>query len=152
LKLDKPKVKSLVPQQSRDVARRWTPTLIEDGFTPISNTFLMSYARLDPPVTSSEAILIAHLIHFKWDKIPPKPALTTLARRMGITATAVRNHVRSLEKKCYLFRHRRAGRPNLFDLRPLFLALEKLRHSDRAKRIQAAHEMAAQFEDFSSSA
>lgn len=135
---------------SRDVARRWTKTLVEDGFTPIANSFLSGYARLDPCITSPEAILIAHLIYFKWDKIPPKPALSTLGRRMGITATAVRNHVRSLERKGYLKRLHRIGQPNLFDLRPLFVALERLRFLDRERRIQAAREMQAQFEDFSS--
>jgi hypothetical protein len=124
----------------RDVARRWSPTLVLDGFTPISNYFLANYSRLSPPLKSGEALLVIHLMQFKWDETPPRPAFKTLANRMGISAAALRAHARSLEKKKYLLRKARIGQPNLFDLRPLFAALEHLRAQDERQERQAARQ------------
>jgi hypothetical protein len=82
---------------------------------------------MKPPLTTPEAMLVIQLMSFKWDDQMPWPAFKTLAKRMGISATAVRNHARSLDtRKKYLVRHKRVGQPNLFDLAPLFAALEKV--------------------------
>ena len=109
----------------RDVSARWTEALTSQGWTPIADFFLDSYAKLDPPLTNAEAMLVIHLIRHKWDSAPPFPGFTTLARRMGISATAARAHARSLEKKGYLVREMRVGTTNRFDLKKLFTALEK---------------------------
>jgi hypothetical protein len=54
---------------------------------------------------------------------------------MGITPTAVRNHARSLEKRRKLLeRQMRVGRPNVFNLTPLFTALEKMIVEDDKKK------------------
>jgi len=108
-----------------DVAKRWTSKLAQDGFTPVVAVFLENYARLKPPLTTPEAMLVIHLMSFKWSEEMPWPAFKTLSKRMGISATAVRNHARNLDvRKKYLIRHPRVGLPNRFDLRPLFEALE----------------------------
>ena len=83
-------------------------------------------------------MLVIHLIRHKWDEDPPFPGFTTLARRMGISQTATRAHARSLEKKGYLLRQMRVGTTNKFDLRPLFLALEKLQEYERGRADGAA--------------
>jgi hypothetical protein len=114
----------------REVARRWTPRLTRDGWTPVSDYFLENYHKLKPALTSLEAMLVIHLMRHKWDEKHPRPAFKTLAKRMGITDTAVRNHARSLEKKTYLLRIKRIGQPNHFDLTPLFQALERLLDED----------------------
>ncbi len=102
--------------------------LVKDGWTPVSDFFLENYSRLNPPITTTEAMLIIQLMRHKWDENHPYPAFKTLARRMGITDTAARNHARSLEvRKNYLVRIKRVGMPNLFDLSPLFAALEKFK-------------------------
>lgn len=117
----------------RNVARRWTPKLAE-SFTPVSDFFLENYHRLSPPVTSLEAMFIIHLVRHKWDEKPPYPSFRTIAKRMGVTDTSVRNHARSLERgKKYLRREKVVGQPNRFDLQPLFKALEKLIAADEAK-------------------
>jgi hypothetical protein len=115
-----------VPTAPREVAARWTPKLAGAGWTPISDVFLDSYTKLDPPITNVEALLIIHLMKFKWDASPPYPGFKTLARRMAMTSTSVRNHARSLQKKGYLIRLKRVGTTNRFDLNPLFNALEDL--------------------------
>ena len=110
----------------RRVARRWTPDLIVEGFTPVSDMFLEHYSELG--LTSTEAMLIIQLMKHKWDKEHPYPSFGTLARRMGMTPTSVRNHARNLEKKGCLRRIHRQGSTNQFDLTPLFHKLEQLRN------------------------
>lgn len=106
--------------------------------------FLEHYASLSPPITTPEAMLIIHLMSFKWDEEMPWPAFKTLAKRMGISATAVRNHARSLDTgKKYLVRHKRVGKPNLFDLKPLFDALEKVQASSEARKKKQGKTMRA---------
>jgi hypothetical protein len=119
-------------RSTREVAKRWTPRLTQDGWTPVSDYFLENYHRLKPQVTSVEAMLVIHLMRHKWDERPPRPAFKTLAKRMGLTDTSVRNHARSLEKKKLLVRIKRVAQPNQFDLTPLFGALERLLDEDLA--------------------
>lgn len=121
-------------QPSRVVSARWTEALTKQGWTPVSDFFLDHYARLDPPITNAEAILVIHLIRHKWDDAPPFPGFTTLAKRMGISTTAARGHARSLERKGYLHRQMRIGTTNKFDLTKLFTALEKLQAFEEGKK------------------
>lgn len=131
LKLHKPKV----VVTKRDVGKRWTPNLAKGGFTPIVSVFLENYAKMSPPLTTPEAMLIIQLMSFKWDEAMPWPAFKTLAKRMGISDTAVRNHARNLEtRKKYIVRHKRVGLPNLFDLTPLFAELEKVQTANELKK------------------
>lgn len=117
----------------RTPAERWTPKLIKKGhgFTPVSDFFMKNYYRLMPEITSVEVVLIIHLMVHKWDKNMPYPGSKALAQRMGISRTAVRNHLRSLHlrKKC-LVRHIRTGTTNAYDLTPLFEKLEVLMAAD----------------------
>ncbi len=107
----------------RAIARRWTPSLAE-RWTPVSEVFLKNHATLG--ITPAEAMLLVHLVSFKWDEHAPYPTCDTLAGRMGITDTSVRNHLRSLEKKGLLTRILYPGHANRFDLTPLFLKLEEV--------------------------
>ena len=117
----------------RGVGKRWTPQLVKEGWTPVSDFFLKSYHRLSPPITNSEAMLIVHLMMHKWDKGAPYIGFKTLAKRMGMSTTAARGHARSLDVKGYLRREIRVGTTNRFYLEPLFEALEKLRSAEKKK-------------------
>jgi DNA-binding transcriptional MocR family regulator len=108
----------------RNPATRWTPKLVAKGWTPIADTFLDNYAEMVPQITSIEAMLIVHLISHKWDAKAPYPGFETLAKRMGMTSTSVRNHARSLERKGYLRREPRIANTNKFHLDKLFKKLE----------------------------
>jgi Helix-turn-helix domain len=118
----------------RIVSARWTPDLVSGGWTPVSDYFLDSYTKLTPPLSTSEAMLVIHLMRHKWDAAPPFPGFKTLARRMGVTATSVRNHARALEHKGYLRRVKRIGTTNYFELTQLFVALEKLQAYEAGQR------------------
>ncbi len=128
----KPKKRSLASDQpaSKQVTDRWTPALIaKGGFTPISVFFLESYSSLPQPLSHAEALLVIHLMRHKFDKEAPYPGFKSLAKKMGVTPTAVRGYARSLETKGYLKRVMREAQTNKFQLEPLFKALEKLLQS-----------------------
>lgn len=116
---------------SRQVADRWTPRLADAGWTPISDVFLANYHRLK--ISHSEAMVIIHLMSFKWDQSAPFPSVGTIARRMGISPPAVRSHFRSLGKKGLLTREK-TGSTNRFHLNALFQALEVLLDRDEEAR------------------
>ena len=101
----------------------------------MADFFLEKYADLG--ITTSEAMFIIQLMKHKWDRNAPYPGLVGIAKRMGMTPTAARSHGRSLERKGYLVRQMRVGQTNLFNLQPLFRALEiqlDLAESEAANR------------------
>lgn len=107
-------------------SERWTPSLVEAGFIPVARSFLRLYAKLQPPLTTSEAILVVHLMDFKRDERHPYPSYKRLGSYMGVSDKAIRKTARNLQNKGYLRRVERTGTSSLFDLRPLFRALEAL--------------------------
>lgn len=129
--------KPVADRPAREVWRRWTPKLVADGWTPVSDYFLESYRRLG--LTTSEAMLVIQILRHKWDEKPPRPSFKTLALRMGITDTAVRGHARELERKGCIRRIKRIGKSNQFDFGPLFDSLERLRDQDATKKAQVEH-------------
>lgn len=120
-----------------DVTKVWTKKLGKP-FTAVSCYFLDNYHRLPYPITAVEFTLIVHLLKYKWDEAMPFPAIGTLAKKMLRSEQAIRGAARSLERKGYLRRHMTRGRPNHFDLDPLFKAIEKLYDADQVARAEAA--------------
>lgn len=116
---------------AKQVSRRWTPALMKTGFTPVSIFFLENYSALPNPLTHAEALLVIQLMRHKFDREAPYPGFARLAKRMGVTSTAVRGYARSLERKGYLRREMRTSLTNKFHLEPLFDALEKLLKKSR---------------------
>lgn len=120
---------------SRKVEARWTPKLAT-RFCPVSSFFLGNYHRLAPHggargLNSTEALLIIHLMDYKWDARAPYPTLTTISEKMGLTVRAVRSAVKRLEDLGYLVREpSRNGGPNRYHLEGLFKALEELQEKD----------------------
>lgn len=119
------------------VARRLSKELAKDGFTTVPSLFLEYYNTLN--VSSSEAILVVHLLSHKWTEKNPFPTFDRLAKRMGMSPTAVRNHARSLEKKGLVKRIHRVGRSNEYDLAPLFRVLESLGAKKKSEAIRKAN-------------
>lgn len=136
----------------RSVGARWTPKLARN-FTPVSLAFLELYRDLprgagrkrrvrrgdmdaaDRGLTPTEALLIVHLISYKWDERAPFPTLATLAKRMGLTTRAVRNALSSLESMGYLRREvDKRGAPSKYHFEGLFSALEQLVDEREARR------------------
>jgi len=116
-----------ITKKRNSIEDRWTPLIVSaGGFVPISVFFLDNYHRLPRPLTNREALLVVHLIRHKYDDRAPFPALSLLARKMGVSMTAVRNQMRSLESKGYLRREPRKATSNAYHLDGLFAALERL--------------------------
>ena len=115
----------------RQVAKRWTPELSK-AWTPVSDAFLTYYRELD--ITPPEAMFIILLMSYKWDKSAPYPGFKSLAKKMGVTMTAVRGYARSLEKdKKVLRREIRVDDTNIFHLDLLFEKLEQKVKAAEAK-------------------
>ena len=117
----------------RTPAKRWSPALTK-SWTPVSDYFLENYHRLEFPLTTSEAMLVIHLMRFKWDERMPFPGFKKLAKCMGKSTATVRKDARNLQSKKYLKRHIRVGTTNRFDFQPLFRALERLQAKDEAAK------------------
>ncbi|WP_395854753.1 helix-turn-helix domain-containing protein [Cystobacter fuscus] len=112
------------PEQSQSVAARWTDILAERGFTPIANVFMEKYSSLE--ITPTEAMLICHLMSFKWTEDAPYPSVPRLAKLMRCSDRYVRKMCQNLESVGLIKRIGREGTSNAFDLSGLFTKLEAI--------------------------
>jgi DNA-binding MarR family transcriptional regulator len=112
----------------------WTQKLGRK-FTPISTFFLANLHRLGPPggkgLTPTEAMVICQIFTFKWDGRAPKPALRTVATRLGLSVRTVRDTVKRLEELKLVERELSAeGGANRYHFQGLFARLEALMDAD----------------------
>lgn len=106
------------------IAERWTAQLAETGFTPVVSAFLQHYAHLNPPLSAAEAMLVVHIVSYKWTAKAPYPSIKTIAHAMGCSDRYVRKLLEGLQVAKYVTRIERIGDTNEFDLSGLFAALE----------------------------
>lgn len=117
--------------KSYSVDKRWGDTLAKP-FTPVSLFFLKNYSKLNAlpnarGLTPTEAMLIVHLMSYKWDDRDPYPTVPMLAKLMGIAPRTVRNHLKTLEDHRLITRKRSPyGGSNRYDMSGLIRALEEL--------------------------
>jgi DNA-binding Lrp family transcriptional regulator len=97
---------------------------------PLPVYFLDNYHRLPGPVKNLEALIIIHLMRHKYDARAPFPSLKTISKKMGLSDTAVRVHVRNLEKKGVLRRELRRSRTSAYHFEGLVTRLEQLIEQD----------------------
>ena len=115
---------------NRSISARWTKRIAQQGFTPVATVFLVAYAQLAAAqgqrgLNSTEALLIIHIVSFKWDERDPFPRIKVLAERMGLTPRSVRNTLKCLEERGLVKRVRLPNDiANRYDMSGLFLALE----------------------------
>ena len=124
-------------KKNEKLAQRWGGYHeLVNSWVPISHYFLENYHRLKPHegasgLNSTEAMLLIHLINFKWDSKSPHPSVTTLAERLGISPRQTRNIIKRLEDLGFLKRRlRRKGATNAFDMDGLFQKLVELQKQD----------------------
>lgn len=123
--------------EDRSVAARWS-TRLATRFCPVPTYFLENYHRLRPGpnangLSSTEAMVVIHLVSFKWSARAPFPTVGTIAERMGLHERSVRAAVRNLEQLGYLKREfSRHGGPNRYHFDGLIQALEALMDQDLA--------------------
>lgn len=113
------------------IEKRLTPALSK-SYTPVPSIFLDHYRELK--VTPTEAMVVVHLLSYKWTPKHPFPRLSVIADKMGLTPTTVRSYLRSLEDKKLLKRIYRSGQSNEFDLSPLFAKLEEILKNEASKK------------------
>jgi len=116
------------------IQARWSPKITESGFSAVPTSFLRHYAELG--ISSTEAMLVIHIMARKWDARLPFPAVKTLANEMGLSASQVRARLSKLEKRGVIVRITRKGRSNRYDPTPLIKKLEAA-ISEYARRVEA---------------
>lgn len=127
------------PAIDHRIAARWTERLAT-RFCPVSSFFLANYHRLSPHdgangLSSAEAMLLIHLMDFKWTADAPYPTTNTIAKRMGISQRQVRATLQRLEGLGFLRRERPSlTGANRYRLEPLFEKLEALLDHDEQRR------------------
>ena len=129
----------LTVHKKNTVENRWTPRLGKQ-FCPVSSYFLANYHRLRPHesaqgLSSTEVMVVIHLMDHKWDSRAPYPTLGRLAERMGLSTRAVRSALQTLQGLGYVQREASpSGGPNKYHLEGLFNALEALMDGDVVAR------------------
>lgn len=123
--------KKASPPRSSSFGTVWHPKLESEGFTQVSNYFLLNYHRLEPyDLTHGEAMFVIHLMQHKWTTEAPYPAYKTIAKRMVVSVKTARRYAQSLEQKKYLKREMRVGVTNKFHFTKLITALVALKDKD----------------------
>jgi len=102
---------------------RWSAKVSRSGFSAVPTSFLRHYAQLG--ISSTEAMLLIHIMAHKWNDRLPFPAVKKLADEMGRSVSQVRARLSSLEKRGFIRRVARKGRSNLYDPAALISRLEK---------------------------
>lgn len=104
------------------VEYRWSPRLKEAGWTPITNTFIENYHKLD--INPNEAMFLIHCFMYKWTVNKPYVSLHKVSVQMGKHRDTVQKYARTLEQKGLIKRTFRKGLPSYINLNPLIEALE----------------------------
>jgi predicted transcriptional regulator len=101
---------------------KWTPTLMEAGWTVLPSIILECQARLE--LDAVDVNILMHLArHWWYSDNPPRPSKRTIAECMRIDESTVRRHIAKLEKRGLIrrsprYHHQDGGqRPNeyIFD-------------------------------------
>lgn len=124
-------------KRKRGVVDRWGG--LGGSFTMVSNLFLSEYAGLG--LSPREAMLVVHLMTFKWDDTMPFPSRETLAALSGCGLRAVDRAMKKLEPR-FLRRVQVPGRSTHYDLGPLFAELKAIsvRRAEEKRAARAAAE------------
>lgn len=102
---------SAAAQQRQEGFRRneqkWTPTLLDAGWSMIPNVILERQAALQLDATDMNILL--HLVRHWWfAEQLPFPSKRTIAECMGITADTVRRRIKKMEAAGYIKRIKRS--------------------------------------------
>ncbi len=115
----------MAKKKARSVAERWTPALARKGYTPLVAAFVEYACRRHSArsgglgLTPVQAMIVIQLMYHKWDRAMPRPAVGTLAVRLGVTETTIRSNLDALVRRRLLRKHLQPGRPSYYDLTPL---------------------------------
>lgn len=121
----------MVSVQRNRIEDRWSESVAEGGWSAVPNLFLDSYAELG--LSPTEAMVIIHLMSFKWDDKLPFPSVATLKSKLGLSDSRLRVLLRGLEAKQVVERVRRKGRSNEYAFDGLISKLEQLKRSKKAR-------------------
>ena len=111
---------------------KWPPEISKDGYTQVPNFLLKRQAELG--LNSSELVILLQLWSFDFGSRTAEPAHSTVAKSVGLTSSAVRHNIASLENKGFLKRNFRVGSRNEYNLAPAINKLRSHSYSHPAKK------------------
>jgi DNA-binding MarR family transcriptional regulator len=106
--------RKLVPRQW--IARWKHESLFGGSYLPVPDSFFKLTTTFRPKVTATQALLLLHLMSYKWREGAPWVAYETLGQRLGISAKQVTRLMKRLERDGYVQIEERSGRTNRFIL------------------------------------
>jgi DNA-binding HxlR family transcriptional regulator len=117
-----------------DVVNKWGQEVAERGFVQLPNYLLLLNQFLDDEhrLSPTELIVLLQLVGGWWKKESmPFPAISTLARRCGVSDRQIQRALVRLEKLKLVERKARRGKrgliaSNAYDLTPLVSMLEQV--------------------------
>lgn len=110
-------MKKQFTEYEKSFRARWGESLTKQGFTQVSNAFLVHYSELG--ITTEEALFIIHVLRYKWTVEYPFPSFETIATQMGKSRGTVQGYARSLEEKGFLKRKFRKNQSSKIDFSKL---------------------------------
>jgi Helix-turn-helix domain len=105
----------------KPVPRQWVvrwkhESLFEGSYLPVPDAFFKLTATLRPQITPTQALLLLHLMSYKWRADAPWASYDTLGKGLGLGAKQIGRLVKGLERNGYLQVEERSGRSNRFVL------------------------------------
>lgn len=118
------------PKTERESEKKWSPAVMELGYSPIPSLIFKAQARLG--LSAVQLALLLHLVDFWWKHAQmPFPNKATLAARMNLSPRQIQRYLTELEKADFIKREERfAGhrgqQSNIYHLDGLVKKLKKL--------------------------
>ncbi len=85
------------------IKAKWPGLLWQWGFIPAARIFVRNYARLDPPLTDFQALLILNIVDYIWSEGQvPFPPLEQLAADLGVGADRITQALGELAAHGYI--------------------------------------------------
>lgn len=116
--------KSPKSSKVKESHRKWTKGVMSPGFTILPSVLFEKQDALG--LKPAELNVLLHLCVSWWKKEnTPRLSKGTIAKRMGVSPSTVQRHVRNMESRGLIKRHRRvneennARATNRYDLQPL---------------------------------
>jgi predicted transcriptional regulator len=97
---------TLPPKQKRKAEDKWSPQVMQFGFTPVPNLIFRAQAKLK--ITPMQMNVLMHLAEHWWEADKnPYPAKTRIADRMGKSPRQIQRYLTELEKAGLIARIKR---------------------------------------------
>lgn len=130
-----------ISKATQESTKKWGKDVMREGFTIFPAILFRGQQRLG--LNSTQMMVLIHLADYWWQKDnSPRPAMKTIAERMGISRRQLQRYMGELEQAGLVKRierkaHNQGKLPNEFDLSGLVERLKKLAPEFREAKEQS---------------